>query len=103
MATKRRRKNAVPSMEEIQSFVSAHDAVTLYARGAYGRRPSVKDWENGKDFEAINPDKWNGGPYFSVSNAQAIYDLGSRKIVFGGAEGFDVDLVMNPPKSPRRR
>lgn len=90
---KRRRKNAA-SQEEVNKFVADFDSETLYARGAYGRRPTVKDWQAGKDFEALNPERWKGGPYFSVRNAEQIYELGYRRIVFGGAEGFTVDLVM---------
>lgn len=88
-----RLKNAA-SQEEINQFVKQHDAVTLYASGAYGRRPTVKDWEAGKDFMAVNPAVWEGGPYFSIRDVETIYGLGYTKIIFGGAEGFDVDLVM---------
>lgn len=81
------------SQEEINKFVEDLDEVTLYASSAYGRRPSVKDWESGKDFKAIAPQRWVGGPYFSIRDAQRIYDLGYRKIIVGGHEGFDIDLV----------
>lgn len=90
---KPRRKNAA-SQAEINKFVADMDEVTLYASAAYGRRPSIRDWQNGKDFFAVNPQRWNGGPYFSIRDVQRIYDLGYRKIIFGGAEGFDVELVM---------
>ena len=68
----------------------------LYAEGAYGRKPTVKDWESGRDFHAINPPIWKGTTYFSISEAEFIYSLGYKKIVFGGKEGFDVELVMRP-------
>ena len=74
---------------------------TLYATGAYGRKPTIKDWNDGKDFFAVNPPIWKGTEFFSISEAEFIYDLGYRKIVFGGKEGFDVELVMNPPRSPK--
>jgi hypothetical protein len=74
---------------------------TLYATGAYGRRPTIKDWKDGRDFFAVNPPIWKGTEFFSIGEAEFIYDLGYRKIVFGGKEGFDVELVMNPPRSPK--
>lgn len=68
----------------------------LYAEGAYGRKPTIKDWEAGKDFHAINPPIWKGTTYFSISEAEFIYSLGYHHIIFGGDEGFEVELVMNP-------
>jgi hypothetical protein len=42
----------------------------------------------------MNPPVWHGGPYFSIRDAERIYDLGYRQIVIGGHDGFTVDLVM---------
>lgn len=95
-----RKKNASPArLKQIDAEMKAHllkiDQEVLFADGAYGRKPTVKDWEGGKDFHAYHPTgDWVGGPYFSIRDAEKIYALGYRKIVFGGAEGFDVDLVM---------
>lgn len=91
----KRRKNAVPPQEEINRYVAKMDREILYATGAYGRKPTVKDWRGGKDFMVVEAGPmWPGGTYFSIRDVEQIYGLGYRKIVFGGTEGFDVDLVM---------
>lgn len=90
---KNRSKNPAPTQEEIEAFIAQVDEVTLFAEPAYGRRPSMKDWEGGKDFRAYEP-RWKGGTYFSIRDAQLIYDSGYRKIIIGGTEGFDIDLVV---------
>ncbi len=95
---KARRRNGVMLAESTRA---AEVTDILYAAGAYGRRPSPKDWAEGKDFYAIDPPVWKGTRYFSISEAEFIYGLGYRRIVFGGDEGFDVELVMNPPRIPR--
>lgn len=48
---------------------------TLHATGAYGRKPSMDDWLEGKDFRVAN-----FGPYFSIRDtdrlkADGVYDL----------------------------
>lgn len=83
----------IDTQEEISKFVKRMDRETLYASAAYGRRPRITDWEKGLDFKAHNP-RWVGGPYFSIRDADRIYAEGYRRIVVGGGEGFDVDLVM---------
>lgn len=84
-----------PDTKAMREYVRQHDAETLYASGAYGRKPSIKDWNAGKDFKAFNPGpNWVGGQYFSSRDAETLYGWGYRRIVFGGAEGFTVDLVM---------
>lgn len=97
----RRKKNPPLSkkMQDIDRDMAAHvarlDHEILYAMpSVYGRRTGPKDWEGGKDFIAMNPPVWHGGPYFSVRDAQRIYDLGYRQIVIGGHDGFTVDLVI---------
>ena len=72
----------------------------LYAEAAYGRAPTIEDWDAGKDFKATNPPIWKGGLYFSIRDVDYIHSLGYRRISIGGAEGFDVDLVTNPPRAP---
>lgn len=103
----RKRKNPgvpIARLKQIDREMSAHVAKTdrevLYGMGAYGRQPSLADWQDGKDFEAYHPPTWIGGPYFSVRDVDRIYALGYRKIVFGGTEGFIIDLVLDPPQSP---
>lgn len=92
---KRRRKNAVPSQEDVNQYVARMDSITVYAAGAYGRKPTVKDWKAGKDFMVVEGGpRWPGGTYFSIRDAEKLYGMGYRKIVFGGGEGFDVELVM---------
>ena len=86
-------------LKAIDRDVSAHvarmDEEILYAMPSmYGRRTGPTDWEAGKDFIAMNPPVWHGGPYFSVRDAERIYELGYRQIVIGGHDGFTVDLVM---------
>lgn len=90
-----RRRNAA-SQDEINAFVRNLEKTTLFAEGAYGRRPTIKDWNAGKDFRVLGDPgpQWVGGQYFSNRDAETIYDMGYRRIVFGGAEGFDVELVM---------
>ncbi len=83
-----------PDSEQVAEYVRQHDKDVLYASGAYGRKPTVKDWEAGKDFRAINPPVWEGGQYFSVRDVERIYALGYTRIIFGGSEGFNVELVM---------
>lgn len=87
-----RKRNGVVLSEGRDRNVELTDV--LYAKGAYGRKPTVKDWEDGKDFEAVNPPIWKGTHYFSIGEAEFIYSLGYKRIVFGGNEGFDVELVM---------
>lgn len=94
-----RKKNVSKErLAQIDADMAAHvaktDSEVLYASSAYGRRPSAKDWQAGKDFMAINPPVWDGGPYFSIRDAERIYEWGYRKIIIGGVEGFDIELVM---------
>jgi len=99
-STYHRRKNAIgdsedqASMRAMEKHLLAIDSSTLFADGAYGKMPTLADWEAGKDFVALDPPTWKGGRYFSIRDTATIHGLGYRKIVFGGAEGFDVDLVM---------
>lgn len=86
--------STIQTQAEVNEFVRKMNETTLFAAGAYGRTPKIKDWQNGKDFVALDPPKWEGGRYFSIRDVETIYNLGYRKIVFGGHEGFDVELVM---------
>lgn len=83
----------IATQEEVNEYVRKMDEETLFASAAYGRKPSVKDWESGKDFKA-HGHRWVGGPYFSIRDVDEIYRAGYRKIVVGGTEGFNVELVM---------
>lgn len=82
-------------MAKMRAHLDKIDAEVLFASGAYGRAPTLKDWQEGKDFKAYQP-RWAGGPYFSVRDVEAIYAAGYRTIVFGGHEGFNVELVVQP-------
>ncbi len=94
-----RQKNAVETRKTAATWETLASEV-LFAEGAYGRKPTIEDWQDGKDFFALNPPIWKGGLYFSIGESDFIYGLGYRKIMFGGHEGFDVDLVMEPPRGP---
>lgn len=99
MEERGRKKNASPeddaaSMAAMRDHLEKIDSEILFAEGAYGRKPTVQDWKNGKDFVALRSDKFVDNMYFNIEDVEMIYDLGYRKIVFGGAEGFDIDLVM---------
>lgn len=56
----------------------------LYARGAYGRKTSFADWQDGKDFRIVN------GSYFSIRDIQALKDWG-----YDGIEFLDYDGDVN--------
>lgn len=52
---------------------------TLYARGAYGRKASRADWDDGKDFQACST-----GQYFSNRDLRYLRNLRFTQIVFVG-------------------
>ncbi len=54
----------------------------LVVTGAYGREPTLADWQAGKDF------KIKGGPYFSIRDLAQIKDYGTEQIVFLNNRGF---------------
>jgi len=50
---------------------------TLHAIGAYGRKPSMDDWLNGKDFQIAG-----FGPYFSIRDKDRLKSDGIWDIRF---------------------
>lgn len=86
----------IPAQSEIGAFIKELDRITLYAVPIGKVRVGVNAWEAGQVFQAVNPPRWTGSPFFRVSDAQRIYDMGYRKIIImgGAGETFDVDLVM---------
>lgn len=80
-------------MAKMRAHLDKVDREVLFASGAYGRHPTLADWEGGKDFKAYQP-RWKGGPYFSIRDVDRIYAEGYRTIAFGGHEGFNVELVV---------
>ena len=50
---------------------------TLHATGAYGRKPSMDDWLDGKDFRVAN-----FGPYFSIRDVERMKSDGTYDVKF---------------------
>ena len=66
-------------LAEVKSayFLETEKMLTLYARGAYGRKANQKDWEAGKDFQCQAT-----GRYFSVRDLEFIRSKGVIQILF---------------------
>lgn len=57
---------------------------TLTALGAYGRKPTQADWNDGKDFRVYHP---FGGPYFSIRDKDRFKADGYTEIGFFDQHG----------------
>lgn len=55
----------------------------VMAKAAYGRQPSATDWLSGKDFRIAN-----GGPYFSIRDADRLQSDGVETVHFLDRDGF---------------
>lgn len=51
--------------------------LTMYAKGAYGRKANQEDWDSGKDFQCMAT-----GRYFSIRDLHHIRSEGVRQILF---------------------
>ena len=62
--------------------------MTLYAHGAYGRKPVKADWESDLDF------KISGGPYFSRRDADRLKADGYHSIKFYKLSNFVFEVML---------
>lgn len=85
----------IPTQSELGAFIEELDRITLYATQIGKTRKGVKGWET-EVFQAVNPPRWTGSPFFRSSDARRLYDMGYRKIIVMGGAGdtFEVELVM---------